>query len=86
MASTTVSCLSASFFAVANGESDKALTYQHAGAAILFVVSLLGWYIFLSHILLSVDFPYTLPLGDLSSRIPGATKIKKDIDSEEEKV
>ncbi|QGI86868.1 hypothetical protein CEK25_013597 [Fusarium fujikuroi] len=79
-------CLSASFFAVANGESAKALTYQHAGAAILFVVSLLGWYIFLSHILLSVDFPYILPLGDLSSRIPGATKVKKDTHSEEEKV
>ncbi|VZI06824.1 unnamed protein product [Fusarium fujikuroi] len=81
-----VGCLSASFFAVANGESAKALTYQHAGAAILFVVSLLGWYIFLSHILLSVDFPYILPLGDLSSRIPGATKVKKDTHSEEEKV
>lgn len=79
-------CLSASFFAVANGESAKALTYQHAGAGILFVVSLLGWYIFLSHILLSVDFPYILPLGDLSSRIPGATKVKRDTHSEEEKV
>ncbi|KAF5695600.1 GPR1-like protein [Fusarium denticulatum] len=79
-------CLSASFFAAATGETAKSLTYQHAGAAILFVVSMLGWYIFLSHILLSVDFPYTLPLGDLSSRIPGATKVKKDNHSEEEKV
>ncbi|KAF4448981.1 hypothetical protein F53441_7631 [Fusarium austroafricanum] len=68
------SCLSASFFAVANGESDKANTYQHAGAAILLVVSILGWYIFLSHILQSVDFPFSLPLGDLSVRVPGGTK------------
>ncbi|KAH6891482.1 GPR1/FUN34/yaaH family-domain-containing protein [Thelonectria olida] len=72
-------CLSASFFAVSKGEASKALTYQHAGAALLLVVSFLGWYIFLALVLLSVEFPFTLPLGDLSTVIRGSgDRQKKD--------
>jgi hypothetical protein len=33
----------------------------------------LGWYIFTALILLSVDFPFVLPLGDLSTVIKGRT-------------
>lgn len=63
----TFGCLSGSFFAVAQGHAARAQTLQHAGAAILFVISLLGWYIFLAQVLLSVDFPFGLPVGDLST-------------------
>lgn len=77
-----VSCLSASFFAVAQGHANKAITYQHAGAAQLLVVSLLGWYIFLSHILQSVDFPFCLPLGDLSTVVPGMTKPQNETEEQ----
>lgn len=65
-----VGCLSGSFFAVAKGASN-ALTVQHVGAGLLFGVTLLGWYIFLALVLQAVDFPFSLPLGDLSTRIPG---------------
>ncbi|KAF4977326.1 hypothetical protein FZEAL_6149 [Fusarium zealandicum] len=65
-----VGCLSASFFAVANGGSN-AVELQHAGAGLLFAVCLLGWYLFLALILLSVDFPIVLPVGDLSTTIRG---------------
>ncbi|KAH6686449.1 GPR1/FUN34/yaaH family-domain-containing protein [Plectosphaerella plurivora] len=64
-------CLSGSFFAVAKGASSHAVTLQHVGAGLLFGVTLLGWYIFLALVLQAVDFPFSLPLGDLSTRIPG---------------
>ena len=42
---------------------------QYAGAGLLFVISLIGWYEFLALMLLSVEFPFVLPLGDLSTRV-----------------
>ncbi|KAI0107243.1 GPR1/FUN34/yaaH family-domain-containing protein [Nemania sp. FL0031] len=66
----TFGCLSASFFAVSQGLSAKAQMLQHVGAGLLLAVSFLGWYIFVALILLSVEFPIMLPLGDLSTVIP----------------
>ncbi|KAI1755937.1 GPR1/FUN34/yaaH family-domain-containing protein [Xylaria castorea] len=66
----TFGCLSASFFAVAHGLPLRATALQHVGAGLLLAVSFLGWYIFLALVLLSVDFPFMLPLGDLSTLIP----------------
>lgn len=74
----TVGCLSASFFAVSHGESANALKLQHIGAGLLLAVSLLGWYIFLALILLSVDFPFILPLGDLSTVVHGRADETRD--------
>lgn len=48
-----------------------------AGGAVGFVVCLLGWYIFTSQILLSVDFPFELPVGDLSTVIKGRSDRSK---------
>ena len=67
-----VACLSASFFDLAHGRAARALTLQHAGAGMLFAVSLMGWYIFLALVFLAVDFPVSLPLGDLSTVVKGA--------------
>ncbi|KAI0454038.1 hypothetical protein F5B21DRAFT_477207 [Xylaria acuta] len=66
----TFGCLSASFFAVAHDLPMRAKTLQHVGAGLLLAVSFLGWYIFLALVLLSVEFPFMLPLGDLSTLIP----------------
>ncbi|KAI0532862.1 GPR1/FUN34/yaaH family-domain-containing protein [Xylaria digitata] len=66
----TFGSLSASFFAVAHGLPERAKTLQHVGAGLLFAVSLLGWYLFLASVLLSVEFPLMLPLGDLSTIVP----------------
>ncbi|KAI0487271.1 GPR1/FUN34/yaaH family-domain-containing protein [Xylaria cf. heliscus] len=65
----TFACLSASFFAASHNLPARALTLQHAGGALLLVVSLLGWYIFSALVLISVEFPIMLPLGDLSTII-----------------
>ncbi|KAJ6072660.1 hypothetical protein N7467_010745 [Penicillium canescens] len=67
----SVCCLAAAFFALASGRAAAAATYQHVGAGLLLAVSLMGWYIFLSLILLAVDFPFRLPVGDLSTIIKG---------------
>ncbi|KAH7123119.1 GPR1/FUN34/yaaH family-domain-containing protein [Dactylonectria macrodidyma] len=73
-------CLTAWFFALSNG-SPLALTFQRVGAGFFLAVSILGWYIFLSLILLSVDFPLVLPVGDLSTVVPGRSKRMKRVDS-----
>ncbi|EKJ73152.1 hypothetical protein FPSE_06765 [Fusarium pseudograminearum CS3096] len=70
------SCLSASFFAVAQGNTSRALQYQHVGAGLLLAVTFIGWYMLTSILLLSVDFPIMLPLGDLSTIIRGRTETK----------
>lgn len=62
-----VSCLAASFFAVSQGSMETALRFQYVGAGLLLAVSFLGWYIFLALILLAVEFPFSLPVGDLST-------------------
>lgn len=49
-------------------------SYQHAGAGLLFACSLLGWYIFISQTLASVEFPLCLPMGDLSTIVPSISK------------
>jgi len=65
-------CLfSGAYFQVALGNSAHAVKLQEATGAFLFVVCLVIWYIFLAQILDAVDFPFTVPVGDLSTIIPG---------------
>ena len=47
-------------------------TLQAAGAFV-FTFCMSGWYLFFSLILSALDFPFELPLGDLSKRIPSMT-------------
>ncbi|KAK5329109.1 hypothetical protein LTR70_000945 [Exophiala xenobiotica] len=66
--------LAASYFAYGHGYTASAALLQNVGAGFLLAVSLIGWYIFVALVLLSVDFPFRLPLGDLSTRIKGHTE------------
>lgn len=50
---------------------------QTAAGALLFVTSLLGWYLFFVQLLASVDFPLNLPVGDTSRFIKGASERAK---------
>ncbi|KAF4996646.1 hypothetical protein FGRMN_4392 [Fusarium graminum] len=70
-------CLATSFFSVGQGKAELALKCQHAGAGLLFVISMIGWYMLTSMLLLSVDFPVMLPLGDLSTIIHGRSETKR---------
>lgn len=68
-------CLAAGDWHAAQGNADAALTLQHAGGALAFMSCLLGWYDFIVLLLLAVDFPLNLPVGDLSRVIKGASEM-----------
>jgi succinate-acetate transporter protein len=48
-----------------------------AGGSFGFVVIPIGWYLLLALMLTTVDFPFNLPVGDLSSVVPSATELRK---------
>lgn len=48
-----------------------------AGGAFTFVTSLSGWWIFFAIMLASLDFPFNIPVGDLSHIIRGASEKQK---------
>jgi len=51
---------------------------QIAAGAFLFVTSMAGWWIFFAIMLAALDFPFQIPVGDLSTYITGySEKIKK---------
>ncbi|EME38819.1 hypothetical protein DOTSEDRAFT_66810 [Dothistroma septosporum NZE10] len=73
----TFPCLTASYFYAANGMMTLAKTTRIAGAAFAFVASMVGWYLWFSLVLESVDFPISLPVGDLSKYIKGKSEKAK---------
>jgi len=50
---------------------------QIASGACFFVTCLAGWWIFFAIMLASLDFPFQIPVGDLSTLIKGASEKKK---------
>lgn len=48
-----------------------------AGGAFTFVTSMAGWYIFFAIMLAALDFPFQIPVGDLSTMIKGASERQK---------
>ena len=48
--------------------------YKQAGGAFAFITALAGWWIFFAIMLASIDFPYAIPVGDLSTLIKGASE------------
>ncbi|KAF1843367.1 uncharacterized protein K460DRAFT_357103 [Cucurbitaria berberidis CBS 394.84] len=73
----TFALLAGTFLQLANGRPALAGRLQEAAGAFAFVTCLCGWYIFLAIMLASVDFPFDLPLVDLSGVIKGASEKKK---------
>jgi len=69
-------CLAGAFWKLGQHVPDAATatTLLHAAGGLTFVISLLGWYLFLVQLLASVDFPLNLPVGDLSRVIKGASE------------
>ncbi|KAF2850482.1 hypothetical protein T440DRAFT_479181 [Plenodomus tracheiphilus IPT5] len=69
--------LGGTFLQTANGRPALAARLSEAAGAFAFVTCLSGWYIFASIMLASVDFPFDLPLVDLSGVVKGASERKK---------
>ncbi|KAL1968304.1 hypothetical protein VTN77DRAFT_2139 [Rasamsonia byssochlamydoides] len=63
--------LAGAYWQQANLNTALSNNLQIAGGAVLFVTCLAGWYLFFVQMLASVDFPYTLPVGDLSRVVKG---------------
>lgn len=70
-------CLAGAFWHTAEGSTAAADNLIKAAGAITFVICLLGWYIFFAVMLAAVDFPFALPVGDLSTVVKGGTEIAK---------
>ncbi|OJJ04453.1 hypothetical protein ASPVEDRAFT_135211 [Aspergillus versicolor CBS 583.65] len=63
-----------SFFQLANGAEELAAKLQVAAGAFNFALCMPIWHIFLTQILEAVDFPVRVPVGDLSSVVPGRSQ------------
>lgn len=79
--------LANAFFMQANdlaGTASAVGTQLQAAGALAFVVCCLGWYIFMAIMLASLDFPFQLPVGDLTRFVKGASDKKRPATESEE--
>ncbi|KAJ4291634.1 hypothetical protein N0V90_009529 [Kalmusia sp. IMI 367209] len=70
------SFLAGAYFEANNGNLKLSSRLQVAGGAATFVTCIFGWWIFIAIMLASLDFPFELPVGDLSGVIKGASERK----------
>uniref|UniRef100_A0A8H7MYC3 GPR1/FUN34/YaaH-class plasma membrane protein n=1 Tax=Bionectria ochroleuca TaxID=29856 RepID=A0A8H7MYC3_BIOOC len=70
--------LTASYWITAKGNTELGEKLQKASGAFIFIYCVLGWYLLFAQLLQSLDFPFSLPVGDLSTKIKSATDRKKD--------
>jgi len=71
-------CLAGAYWHLAQGNAALATTLQLPAGACTFVTCMLGWWIFFAILLASLDFPFQLPVGDLSHIIKGASQKAKE--------
>lgn len=76
-------CLAGTYWQLAKGNASIAQNLLIAAGACCFVVCALGWWIFFAILLASLDFPFQLPVGDLSSIVKGASQKKKEREARE---
>lgn len=69
-------CMAAFFFSIGEGHPDIFL--QHTAGTFIFVGCMLGWYLFISIMLVAVDFPFSLPVEDLSTVFKGCSERRKE--------
>ncbi|KAJ5684690.1 uncharacterized protein N7477_001035 [Penicillium maclennaniae] len=70
----TFSLTAATFFQAALGNAIQAARLQTAAGAFNFALCLPIWHIFIAQILDAVDFPISLPVGDLSTVVLGKSQ------------
>jgi len=61
--------LTGSYWHLAQGHADVAQQLQVAAGAFGFMAVMAGWWIFFAQMLASVDFPFEIPVGDISHLI-----------------
>lgn len=73
--------LAGTYWLLAEGNDAGAGRVQIAAGACTFAFCVLGWYVELHLMLLSVDFPINVPMYDLSTVVPGASDLVRKKDS-----
>ncbi|KAK1059079.1 hypothetical protein LTR74_012871 [Friedmanniomyces endolithicus] len=61
--------LAGAYFKAAEGDAVTFVQLEVASGACVFVFCVLGWYLLFAQLLVAVEFPLNLPVGDLSTRI-----------------
>ncbi|KAK4499808.1 hypothetical protein PRZ48_007994 [Zasmidium cellare] len=74
---TFILVASAEWVAIEPGMVETGKSLQKAGGATGFVVLVIGWYLELALMLTTVDFPFNLPVFDLSGIVPSGTDMRK---------
>ncbi|KAK9241684.1 hypothetical protein V1506DRAFT_183932 [Lipomyces tetrasporus] len=64
-------CLAIAYFVMAEGKSALGQNIVKASGGCLLTCGLVGFYIFIVLMLAAVDFPFQLPVGDLSHLMKG---------------
>jgi hypothetical protein len=70
-------CLAGAYFATENGKPEMGIRFTKAGGALAFLGSLLVGYLWVGMLFDAVDFPVTLPIGNLSMRFLGREERRK---------
>jgi len=70
----TFGLLAGTYLHLSGGDADTAVKLQEGAGACLLVCCIFAWWIFISIMLASLDFPWSLPVGDLSKVIKGASE------------
>ncbi|OCL03202.1 GPR1/FUN34/YaaH-class plasma membrane protein [Glonium stellatum] len=71
-------CLAGAYWNLNLGNVALAVRLQTTAGACTFVTSACGWWIFFAIMLAALDFPFQIPVGDLSHIIRGASERARD--------
>ncbi|KAK7542165.1 uncharacterized protein J3D65DRAFT_644084 [Phyllosticta citribraziliensis] len=69
--------LAGAYWQTSNGNLDTARHLQKAGGAFSFITICAGWWVMFAILLVAIDFPFQLPVGDLSHIIKGKSEKRK---------
>ncbi|KAK5163687.1 hypothetical protein LTR04_002309 [Oleoguttula sp. CCFEE 6159] len=70
--------LAGTYWQLSNGNAVLAGRLQITAGAVTFITCMCGWWIFLAIMLAALDFPFQIPVGDLSHIIKGASEKAKE--------
>ncbi|EMC93359.1 hypothetical protein BAUCODRAFT_133301 [Baudoinia panamericana UAMH 10762] len=70
-------CLAGAYWQIAKGNMALGAQLTVVAGALTFVVDLLGWWIFAAIMLAALDFPFQIPVFDISHIIKGASERQK---------
>ncbi|KAI9821211.1 MAG: hypothetical protein M1827_003945 [Pycnora praestabilis] len=74
----TFCLLAGTYWNLALGNAALAAKLQVAAGACSFVTTMSGWWIFFAQMLAALDFPFQVPVGDMSHLIKGYSEKMKD--------